>query len=75
LFSSQPFADIGIADRNREKAEAYCQHQDIQHGGAPVALGAGATYLRVGGSRWINLAANPAADLTNFPWCEVPPRA
>jgi hypothetical protein len=30
-FSSEPFADVTIADRQREKAEAKGQHDDIKH--------------------------------------------
>jgi hypothetical protein len=33
--SSQPFAGVGVADRESEEAEAEGQHQNVQHGIAP----------------------------------------
>src|ERR1700753_3718838 len=33
---SQPFAGVGVADRDGEQSEVQRQHEDIKHGNAPV---------------------------------------
>jgi hypothetical protein len=53
---------MGIADRNREKAEAECQHQDIQHGMLLLRRVAGAKYLQV----------RAAAECGQSTWNESP---
>ena len=75
LLPLQPFANVGVADRQGEKGRRQHQHQNVHHGMLLVAPGLARQLLGIPARKWTARGISPSAPTGIFDHAEVPAAA